>query len=205
MTTWLARQDNDRVQIQPPSTLSFQSLPDIALDSIASYFRRRGNDSRLHMAEVSRALLDLYGGSLSCISVWYTDSSAARLAALLQRQKTLDHVFVHEQKAIPALCLAIIDGSCRRMENLFLSQVAGETLTQERWNLLAGALEKDRVLRVLPALRTLNIICRLNFGALSRLTRALARGSAPHLQNLTLYWGEVLDDDLAAIADMIEA
>jgi len=123
-----ARGNGDRVRIRPLFTLSFQSLPDAALDSIASFSFERGNDSRLRMAEVSRALLDLYGGSLSYIYIFYTDSSAARLTALLRRQKILISVTVKKQEAIPALCLAIIDGSCRRLECLTLSPVGEKIL-----------------------------------------------------------------------------
>jgi len=48
--------DDDDVRVQPPSVpTSFLSLPDIAHASIAA-FLPDGNDSRLRISEVSRAL-----------------------------------------------------------------------------------------------------------------------------------------------------
>jgi hypothetical protein len=116
-------EEDDDVRIQPPPRLSFLSLPDIAHASIAS-FLPDGNeteDSRLSVSEVSRALFESYGGSLNEMRVHnVAGRSAARLAAMLRRNKELAEVTVQEQEAIPALCLAIVQGCCRGIERIYL-------------------------------------------------------------------------------------
>ena len=75
---------------QAPSlpTPSFTSLPDIAHATIASFLPDgdRRKDTRLRVSEVSRALLEAYGGSLTCVSFHTGTHSVARLAALLRRR-----------------------------------------------------------------------------------------------------------------------
>jgi len=90
------------------------SLPDIAHDGIASFLpdgdSKHGN--RLWVSEVSRALLGSDGGALTCASLRYKpDGSAARLAALLRRQKALTAICVRNQRVFPALSQAISHGA----------------------------------------------------------------------------------------------
>lgn len=96
--------EEEEVQPVPPPTSS--SLPDVAHNIISSFLpdgNALGKDGRLRVSEASRALLESYGDTLTRISVQFTeDASAARLAALLGRQKKLGEIVVMEQEARPA-------------------------------------------------------------------------------------------------------
>jgi len=142
----------EEAPIQPaPAPTSFLSLPDVAHGIIASFLP--DTDSRLRTAEASRALFESYGGILTCISIkFWKESSAARLAALVRRNKELAQVTAR-QDAIPALCLAIVQGCCRGVERINLFEGAN-VMTQAHLNLLAGALDVDGVL---AKLRTLQV------------------------------------------------
>lgn len=97
----------------PPAPPSFPSLPDLAHASIASFLPdgNKGNDSRLCVAEASRALLESYGGTLTRMCICCVEEgSAARLAALLGRNKKPVEVIIDGQEAIPALCQANVQG-----------------------------------------------------------------------------------------------
>ena len=76
---------------QPRQPPSFILLPDIAHATIASFLpdRDNGTDTRLRVSEVSRALHESYGGSLSSASLYYTKGGSSSLVALLRRQKKL--------------------------------------------------------------------------------------------------------------------
>ena len=172
----MAQQDSvDAANIQPPLTKpSFLALPDIAHACVASFLpdgNKKAKDSRLRVAEASRVLLEPYGGSLTRLSLKHNDSSAARLAALLRRQKMLAEVVVSEQGAIPALCQAIVQGCCRGVEKLDLPCFNGVG-RNDHTNLLAGALEVEETL---PALTTL-WCCQMP-GVLPKLTKALMGGA----------------------------
>lgn len=92
----------DEVPIQDPPAPPvppFLSIPDLAHSSIASFLPDgdKPKISRLHVSEVSRALLGFYGGTLTQMSLHYREGwSAARLAALLQRHKKLAKLTVKE-------------------------------------------------------------------------------------------------------------
>ena len=126
----------EEAPIQPPPT-SFLSLPDIAHGCIASFLPdgNKGNESRLRTAEATRALFESYGGTLNNISLQYReDSSAARFAALLRRNNELAYVILYQQEAIPAFCLAIVQGCCRGVERIDLYEGA---------NVMMQALQKS--------------------------------------------------------------
>lgn len=143
------RDDDGDVRVQPaPAPPSFPSLPDHAHSCIASFLPdgNKGNDSRLRVSEASCALLNTYGDRLNRMHLGYVaESSTGRLAALLRRNNKLAEVTARQQDAIPALCLAIVQGCCRGVKRIDLVQ--GETvMTQTHLNLLAGALEVDGAL-----------------------------------------------------------
>lgn len=133
--------------------------------------------------------------------LYYWDSSAARLAALLQRQNKLAEITVYRQEAIPAFSLAIVKGCCGGIERLYLCLDQAIAVTQERANPLVGALEMGGTL---PALSVLTIACNMASGGFSKLARALAGGNAPQLQHFRMYVSGP-DNDMASIADMLEA
>lgn len=194
------RQDynDDEVHGHPsPVTPSFESLPDIAHDSIASF---HGN--RIDVSEASRALFKSYGGSLIEVHLNHNNGNAARLAALLRRQNKLEGITVYKQEAIPALALAIVDGCCRGIARLNLRLDANTAVTQERLDLLAAALEMEGTLL---ALSELKVKCDLEVGGLSRLTKALACGNAPLLQHFYVKWADFWEHELVSIAEMVEA
>ena len=76
---------------QPQQPPSFIILPDIAHATIASSLPDgdKGTDNRLRVSEVSRALHEAYGGSLTSASIYYTEGGSSSLVALLRRQKIL--------------------------------------------------------------------------------------------------------------------
>lgn len=192
------------VQSLPPP--SFLSLPDIAHNSIASFLRNDYEDSCFPAAEVSCALLELYGGCLTKMLICQAEGrSADRLAGLLQRQKKLEQMMItcEQDHAILGLCQAVVQGCCRELEALVLYESEKESiLTQKGLDLLSGAFEADGAL---PKLRILVLSFVLQPGGLSKLPKALAGGTAPLLQKFLFNATECNEDDLASIADMLEA
>lgn len=175
--------DGDKA-VQTAPTPTFSSLPDVAHSSIATFLpdgNGVGKDSRLRVAEASRALLESYGGNLNLISVHYAkDASAGRLAALLRRQKKLGEIVVSQQEALPALSQAIAQGCCRGVDAIDLQEAGNAQVMPERIDLLAGALEVDEAL---PSLQSLVSSFPATPGAaVSKLVRALRGGSSPLLE-----------------------
>lgn len=125
----------------------------------------------MRVSEVSRALLESYGGTLTCVRLYYgEEQSAARLAALLRRQKKVRYIFVTQQEAVPALSQAIAQGCCLELEQLIM--VVEATVTRERMDILAGALEVEGAL---PAFTDLRVLCSKTTDVTSQLARALLR------------------------------
>ena len=206
-----ARDDDDQARSHPPlgppslslSKPSFLALPDIAHSSIAAFLPdgNKGSNSRLRVSEASLALRDTYGGSLTRMSVSHVEnSSAARLAALLRRNTKLAEVIVEEHEALPAMCLAIVQGCCRRVENLNLNG-RYTNMTQECRSLLAGVLELDGVL---AGLRNFVVNCNFTHGQLSSLTKALAGGTSPFLTHFCFFGTDLDENDFNCFADMLE-
>ena len=192
-----------RSDVEPTPQPSFLSLPDIAHATISSFLPDGGlyfGGSRLLVSTVSRALLESYGESLTEIRLRnFADSSSLALACLMHRnQKLVDVTAEGRNRAIPALCQVIIQGCCRRIERMTLLARPFDLLHGGPLDLplaLAPAFEMDGAL---PALRSLCIGFTLIL-----LARALARGTAPQLQELVICNAENLDFE--ALADMIEA
>lgn len=89
------READDEVPSLPPP--SFIALPGVVHGTIASFLPDGDSkkDSRLRVSEVSRGLLEFYGGSLTSVTIRdIQDGRAARLAALLRRQNKLKTVSV---------------------------------------------------------------------------------------------------------------
>lgn len=102
---------------------SFLSLPDITHASIVSFLPGSAprQASCFRLSEVSRVYLESFGGSLTRIRISYVqDSPAARLVALLRRQTNLIEVIVDKEEGIAALCEAIVQGCCRRVETIYV-------------------------------------------------------------------------------------
>jgi hypothetical protein len=140
--------DDDRaLHVQPPPPPSFMSLPDLVHANISSFLRDDDDDddnSCLRVAEVSRTLLESYGGCLTSIIVRHAEGrNPAQLAALLQRQKKLKDVCAGKpDEALSGLCQAIVKGCCAGLEFISLHGSDEEpTVTQEGLDVLAGALE----------------------------------------------------------------
>jgi len=145
----------------PPAPTLFLSLPDIAHACIASFLPdgdEGGDCGRLRVSEVSRPLVEFYGGTLTIIYIFHREgSSAARLAALLRRQGQGKHVEVTlcGQESIPAFCQAIVQGCCPGIEKLVCCR-GQPSMTQANWGLLAGALKLDGALAGLKNLNRLS-------------------------------------------------
>jgi hypothetical protein len=203
MTCQRGREDDDH---EPLPTPSFLSVPDLAHAIIAS-FLPDGNwgteHSHQRVSEVLRDLLEFYGGTLIWLRVHEAHGrSADRLAAFLQRQKKLAKVIVDgPEETIPALCQAIMQGCCRGLERLDISAYFESSMTQEGVDLLARALESDGAL---PKLQALMVHCGKTPVALSKVTKALASGTSPLLEDLCLLWDDHCENDLDVITDMLE-
>ena len=193
---------DDEVPPLPPP--SFTALSGIVHVTIASFLPDGDSkkDSRLRVSEVSRAPLELYGGSLTSATVRdVKDGLAARLAALLRWQSKLEKISVTTQGPILALSQAMAQGCCRAVESLLLNSGGYEArpLSRKHLDLLAGALEADGAL---PALEKLELSFRSTPHVLARLAEALVGGALPLLEHLELYQKNFTDRDLAA--DMVE-
>ena len=119
---------------QPLAPPSFLSLPDLAHDAIASFLRDDDDDnSCLRVAEVSRALLESYGGCLTSVFVCHAEGrSPAQLTALLQRQQKPEKVLTDKHdEAISGLCQAIVQGCCARVEFIHMYGSNEPIVTQE--------------------------------------------------------------------------
>jgi len=91
-------------------------------------------------------MLESYGGIVTRMNLRYVEGcGAAALIALLGRQKRVAEVTVEREKVIPALCQAIIQNGCRRVEAVHL-RIWYPVVTQEESDLLAEALERDGAL-----------------------------------------------------------
>lgn len=112
-------------EVQLPRPPYFYSLPDVAHGTIASFLSDGydGGNNRLRVSEVSRRLYESYGGSLTRAFLRYReDGSAARLAAMLQRQTKLRTVVMETQRAIPAFSQDISQSYCRSAESVDLRE-----------------------------------------------------------------------------------
>lgn len=140
----------------------------------------------------------------------HEESSDVRLVSLLRRHNKLVRLEVKDQDAYPAVCQAIVERCCQGLERLGLFNKltdvykAHTAVTQERLNLLAGALQVDGAL---AALKTLEIDSDLAPLALrqSQLTAVLASGAAPSLQFFYFNESGLDEGDLISIVDMVEA
>jgi hypothetical protein len=93
----------------------------------------------------------------------------------------------------------MVQGCCRGVEWLGLRwEQAG--MTQERSNLLAGALEVEGALAALTYLR---IDFPLRPSKPAKLTGALKGGAAPHLEHLSILLNE--EEDMEFVVAMLEA
>jgi hypothetical protein len=202
------REDGDHeFYVQPLSLPSFLSLPDLVHANIASFLRGGGDDdnSCLRVAEVSRTLLESYGGCLTSIIICHAEGrNPAHLAALLRRQMKVQGVFTGKQdEAISGLCQAIVQGCCAGVELIVLyGSDEVPIVTQEGLDHLAEALEANDAL---PKLKILIVNCVLPSGGLSKLAKALAGGTAPLLQKFHFDANECNQGDLDSIADMLQA
>lgn len=126
----------------------------------------------------ARLRLEHYGQAAPCVGCgvsYVQDSSTARLVALLRRQALLVEIMAGKQESI-ALCEAIAQGCCRRVERISLERIfmGRESLTSEQEILLAAALEAKGAL---SALKTLQVHQFLSHGGLIALSRALQVGT----------------------------
>lgn len=117
----------------------------------------------------------------------------------------LSRVTTEKQESIAALCEAIVQGCCLRVEMISLgSFLRRETLTLQHESLLAAALGLEGAL---PALKYLSVEYQLSTDGLIALSRALQGGSAPALRGLVIC-GHLMGDYNNAwdpMASMLEA
>lgn len=144
----MAQPDQDAwgVRIKAGPGPSLLSLPHVLHHKIASFLSdgSKNNQSHLRVSEVSIALLELYGSSLTEMSLHYVEtSSAARLVNLLQKQKKpLSMVVLREQAAIPAFCFATAQGCRQHIGKVALFTIYREP-SEESLDLFAGALASN--------------------------------------------------------------
>lgn len=121
----MAEHAQGNVHNQPAPGPRFLSLPDVVQANIATFLpdgNKMQKDSRLRISDAPRALVKRYGGSLTRLAFRHVEgSSVARLGALLQRQQNRYEVVVKKHAVIPAICQAILNGCCHRVERLYIS------------------------------------------------------------------------------------
>lgn len=204
------RRDEEFPALPAPS---FTSLPDIAHGTIASFLPDGDSkeNNRLRVSGVSRALLESYGGSLTCATLRdIQDGRPARLAALLRRQRKLKEVSVTKQETIPAFSQAIAQGCCRGVESMLfkVGEFEGPPVDQTHLNSLIGALEVDGAL---PALKKLvvNFPSTPTRHVVAKLAEALVGGTLPLLEHLEIGCDDMpsrcfTDKDCVMLANMAE-
>jgi len=170
----------DESRTQPTPAPSFQNLPEVVHHSIASILDDQAlGGERLCVSEVSRALLEPYGGSLTRLDIHNVeDSTTARLVALLRRHVRLATVVVREQEALPAVYHALARGCCRKVTH-FAVRGWNHNATAESVGLLTAALEMERAMPVLETLLIKNSI--FTNGMVYELARWLAGDAVPQL------------------------
>jgi len=107
---------------------------DLAHDAMASFLRDDDDDNNscLRVAEVSRALLESYGGCLTSVLFAMPRAAAPLLTALLQRQQKFEKVLTDKHdEAISGLCQAIVQGCYARVEFLNMYGSDEPIVTQE--------------------------------------------------------------------------
>lgn len=150
-------------------------------------------------------MLELYGGSLTVMKL-YASRSRSRcetLASLVRRQHALEKVFVQEPEALPALVHLIMHGCLSNVRELQIElNFDGVTSDQHLRLLLTvieqvpGALESLEILHLLPD--------HWPPGKLPKIAETLSYDVAPNLRVLDLLAGMFQDEDLEALADMLQ-
>lgn len=107
----------------------------------------------MRVSEVSHALFDSCGGSLTYASLDLADGSTVRLAALLRRQKKLKIKFADGPNILVELSQAIAQGCCQGVESMQLQVMSG-SFDLESTEFLIRALQVDGAL---PAVNTLTV------------------------------------------------
>lgn len=92
--------------------LPLENLPGPAHAVIASMLPDgRNQHKRLHLSEVSRPMLDFYGGTIKHLYVSKHDQyPVADLASLLGRQRALEQIMVEYVAVLPTLASSIEQG-----------------------------------------------------------------------------------------------
>lgn len=107
-----------------------EDLPGPAHATIASMLpdglSRLPNRRRLALA--SRAMLHFHGCILTSLCLhWHSENQVAALATLLERQRSLERVFVNNAEALPSLAIVLAQGCLRHVKKLDMElYMAGE-------------------------------------------------------------------------------
>jgi len=74
---------------------------------------------KMRLSEVSRAMLDFYGGTIKHMYlVWHKQHLVGPLASLLGRQRSLERIMVECHEVLPQLASSIEQGCLRRVREL---------------------------------------------------------------------------------------
>ena len=210
----------------PPMMLPVEDLPGPAHAIIASMLPDGDkSNNRLRLSEVSRYMINFYGGTLTTLHVRQRDQyPVAELASLLWRQRKLEQVTVTDIEIPPKLTPSIKQGCFRHVRELIMELHFNkdDAWALEEYNNEDDASDLDLLgslttaMQVPGVLQALEVLCfhkkRLNvpfpFGIVEMLAGALASGAAPFLRNLYLggdRGGMLTDDAVEALVAMFEA
>ncbi len=191
----------------PPRPVpTLDSLPDPAQAIIAACLPD-GDEAvtRLRLSLVCKAMKELHGGTLTALTVnWGPNHRPANLTRLLKRQPGLKTLTVRHQGALPALIINLAQGCLAQIEELTVELNLLEPATATHVRTLVSALEVPGALQAVEKLR-LHPTTGWYAGMLPLLTRALASDAAPALRILDLKCAPSRDEDLEALAAMLEA
>ena len=208
-------QEHDATPQQPPAAPApapvvmvwspFEALPEFAHTALVALLKDK-QENVLHLSLGSRALLDLYGGSLTSLRVNKPEGPDHRdeaLTALVERNSGLRRVVVGGLAAIPAVVDVIARGHFRHLRELTVMKLHDYLSFKDKLANLAAAMQVPGALQALECLRLERHAIQPE--VLPLLAGALAGGAAPNLRLLDLGGGALIDEDAEALAAMLEA
>ena len=207
-----------------------EALPGPAQAAIAACLPDGGKSkNRRRVALVSKTLQRFHQGTLEVLSVqWKPTYRVEALASLLLLQRGLKRVNVWIADALPAVTEVLAQGRLATVEELWLNMDLRGSTTMAQVRALADAMQVPGALQALQSLRFLTTTpwpddglitivatrdddspflqtISWSRGMVPLLAGALASDAAPALRILALDSGSFQDEDLEALAAMLES
>lgn len=155
-------------------------------------------------------MLDFHGSTLTTLYMhWHSQNQVAALATLLERQRSLEQVYVADPEALPSLAVVIAQGCLRHVQKLeiWLFKDGYQTVTSPQ---IFGVASAMQVPGALDALVSLHFYSEdeLPDDTFPLLVGSLASGAAPSLCHLDFGSSRLAqfdDEEMEALVEMVEA